>query len=232
MHRLGLPLILFVGLACSPDSAPAPTAPTTVAPPVVQPTDTGSEPQFDDQFWRDLVYSEYDGTRQNLALPLTQDRHFYILLKTAMPVDLPTQIQADIPRLWRQLTGEPFAGRVSIGDDASFAEPYSTMVRADVPPDGDGLCGRAHAPLNEHRALTIWLHSDDPDRACGSFRETFAHEFGHALGFFHVEERGHVMSTLDGHDVSFTAKEQHHAQLAYRAGRAPYCGEPGTDGCP
>ena len=69
----------------------------------------------------------------------------------------------------------------------------------------------------------------DPDkRYLGS---TLFHEVGHALGFFHVRDADAIMCASGdcrGAPISFSAREQYHARLAYRIGRGyrEYCGWP------
>lgn len=52
------------------------------------------------------------------------------------------------------------------------------------------------------------------------FRHVYSHELGHALGFWHVDERGSVMHPGDYQNVTFTQQEMQHMQLACRAGRS------------
>ena len=66
-----------------------------------------------------------------------------------------------------------------------------------------------------------------------NFPEIFAHEFGHALGFFHVADRNAVMEpgVYNGID-QFSAREVYHARLAYEVGRwQRYCGWPFSATC-
>ena len=48
------------------------------------------------------------------------------------------------------------------------------------------------------------------------FPEVFTHEFGHAMGFTHVEDRTAVMGPV--WKSTFNPREQYHAQLAFEVG--------------
>ena len=90
-----------------------------------------------------------------------------------------------------------------------------------------GVCGRARVGANPG---TIWLNADNTD--CLDL-ETFSHEFGHALGFFHVDPRLYHNAVMrpswarDRGEYRFSAQEKYHARLAYEVGRGhEYCGWP------
>ena len=54
------------------------------------------------------------------------------------------------------------------------------------------------------------------------------HEFGHAMGFFHVEDRTAIMAKgVWNGQSTFSPREQYHARLAYEVGPDhEYCGWP------
>ena len=69
-----------------------------------------------------------------------------------------------------------------------------------------------------------------PD-AIAYLKHVFVHEFGHAMGFKHVLAPNAIMGSGNLSDT-FTAREQFHAQLAYKIGRgARYCGWPFSAEC-
>ena len=94
----------------------------------------------------------------------------------------------------------------------------------------DAYCGWARIGSTIGR---IWLRVTD-DLRCFKM-ETFAHEVGHALGFYHVDGSAYPNSVMNTPAAAsrFTDREVYHARLAYQAGRsAPYCGWPEGDNCP
>ena len=92
-----------------------------------------------------------------------------------------------------------------------------------------GGLGHATGIDRRHRASTLYLSFD-----CPHPRSTFAHEFGHDLGFNHVRGYLDLMYPAGPTNLdAFSERELYHARLAYRVGPgAEYCGEPFTPECP
>ena len=95
-----------------------------------------------------------------------------------------------IPRLAEQLTGQPYRGVIEdgIGDRTRAGWITVRFVTVEEEPEiSEGACGRAGVGMDPG---SIWIIR----RARGNkncvddavLPGVFAHEFGHALGFFHV----------------------------------------------
>ena len=98
--------------------------------------------------------------------------------------------------------------------------------------DGHGSCGFTRVGDDPN---SIFLNHDcvkrrGPD-AIAYLKHVFVHEFGHTMGFKHVLDANAVMGSGNLSDT-FSAREQFHAQLAYKVGRgARYCGWPLSAEC-
>ncbi len=228
--------LVFAALSCGCNT---PTEPTSTTPRVgpsrpTTPARHTSATGFDDLFWRDLVYAAYGREGNGLSGPmpfgsnvLDHTRNFHIDTRS-MPADVLAFIHDSIPTLWRDITGRPYDGRIEAGPGDND-EPGWTSGHMHGP-DAD-FCGTTADVLKTERHHSMWIRIYSNPRCAGP-RQVFVHEFGHALGFSHVREAGHVMQPQVG-ATWFTRKEQYHTQLAYRVGRgAEYCGEPFTPGCP
>ena len=187
------------------------------------------DPRFDDAYWRELVF---DGHEEPSAVAgaltrvlETSSPNFYIRLDNPGWPDWPSDSQVArmrevIPRLAEQLTGQPYRGRIETGDADREEEGWIAVVFERL----NAACGRAWVGADPGR---IWM-SPNCFSGEGSFLSTFAHEVGHAFGFWHVSDYKAVMWHGAGYTgVRFNAQEEYHARLAYEAGRGqPYRGWP------
>jgi hypothetical protein len=165
-------------------------------------------------------------------------------------------IYAEVPRLASQITGQPYSGRITEGmaerperigwiiiEFAFRPDPYacgSATVggetgwiemlywRPDLDPDNPEV-------EYDWETCSFW-HSDD--EGLTSFPALLAHEFGHAMGLWHVADQQAVMYPgTAGHRfiseaASFSMREKYHAQLLYDVGADKrYCGWPFNRDC-
>ena len=206
--------------------------------------------QFNDRFWSEMAYDAFDeeGEVTDFLYPLEEPLpgfYFWLSDPDGFRVAAPGWAawgRRHLPRIVESLTGKPYHGRIEAGDADRREVGWITIVFDRPPyevPRGDA-CGRARVGANSPDYTgRIWIYLTrlgdtcytgyDPDkRYLGS---TLFHEVGHALGFFHVRDADAIMCASGdcrGAPISFSAREQYHARLAYRIGRGyrEYCGWP------
>ncbi|MYB36792.1 MAG: hypothetical protein F4Y26_05240 [Gammaproteobacteria bacterium] len=217
------------------------------------------EPEFDDRYWRELVYNDHDrpgssetGRSKVWADPTTIN----VYVETGpgdspnprnrgnWPEGLPDQIAREIwmpwmeeqtPRIIEQLTGQEWQGRFEHGPwdpDKSRQEGWITIQVYDRPDESCHAFGTVGPPRG-----IVWLDVNiepGPGQSHCNLRP-FAHEMTHALGFWHA--RGSFEITIAGTetapgDITYNDRIQYHARLAYDAGPdRPYCGWPWSEAC-
>ena len=161
------------------------------------PVDLIPEAGFDLAFYRQLARDDFDriqGRLQPLWV-LSQAPSFYMETEGAKGFSrsIAARLELVARRVVPALTGGRFqVTRWETGPAPRLPQPGWIMIERndniggpDVPP-GYVVCGRAYigAPAGE-----ISLHGDQVCR----IEAVFAHELGHALGFFHVNRRGAMM---------------------------------------
>ena len=201
----------------------------------VRPVDS----QFNDWFWRQLVFNQYDDPsrqRGNFTLDTTSP-NVYIRMgdptgRRVVSFQQRDHITRAVPRLAQQLTGSPYRGRIESGIEDRTRTGWITVrfvTQEEEPEISGGACGRARVGGDPG---FIWIiRRARGNKRCvdpSYFPEIFSHEFGHAMGFFHVADRSVVMtSPRPIRRSTFNATEQYHARLAYEVGRVhQYCGWP------
>ena len=198
---------------------------------------TPVDSRFDDTFWRQMVYNEFDNgvaARTTLVLPSTSP-DVYVVDAPEL-IDL---IGAAVPRLVQQLTGASYVGTIYAVATRPMSPYRGIAVVLDDSFDG---CGRAWVGALEGLISLKPGCSSFPQHL---FDDLFAHEFGHAMGFWHTDPYstnppgqdcmaggGEIWGGACNSGRGFTPREQYHAQLAYRVGRGtPYCGWPLGKAC-
>lgn len=197
--------------------------------------------RFEDDFWRKFVYNQHD-------FPDTIDERVSWVLNTKSPnlyirmgdpsgrhvvsIQRRDHMRKTFPNLVQQMTGEPYRGRIEDGISDREQSGWITVrfvTYEEEPAIPEGACGRANVGASTG---SIWIiRRAQENKVCVDdkyFPRIFAHEVGHALGFYHVPDPETVMTPgWNNLRETFSSREQYHGQLAYEVGRgAPYIGWP------
>jgi len=169
------------------------------------------EAGFSLPFYRQLARAALDGRMETLQV-LPQAPAFYLEVEGAKGFSSATarRLEAVARRIVPQLTGGRFqVVRWETGPTARSPQLGWIMIeRRDSTPE------RCASALVGALAGSIWLGSGD--EGCW-IEENFAHELGHAFGFYHVDRLGSMMLPIpEGPALDAPSEiEMRHMALAY-----------------
>jgi hypothetical protein len=170
------------------------------------------EASFDVEFYRMFARGSLDGALQPLRV-LRQAPSFFMEVEGAR--GLSQRVAEDLEQVARrvvpQLTGGTF--QVTRWETGPSPRPrqngWIVIERRDLAP---GICGTAFVGATAGQILL------DNDTTC-SLLGVFAHELGHAFGFWHVDVKTSMMSpraTTNNVADAPTELERRHAAIAYK----------------
>ena len=115
-------------------------------------------------------------------------------------------------------------GRIRIrnGSPDEFSDPERTLAHAATwayfHPDGS-FARWAHTDIVFNGNPDLWPDPGlNPQEFAEAYFDVLAHEFGHALGFGHVDDPASLMNAAYSAGASWTDRESIHAQVAYEIG--------------
>ena len=232
--RAFLGLLIALG-GCDGGNPVSPTAAPPQRP--VRPQD----PRFEDAFWGQLVYDRYEDSAAGLSsISWVLDAPMNLYIRTTDELGrralfgngLAQMIDA-APRLGRELSGRNIIGRVESGPMDPGERLGWILLTPETSLESDA-CGQAYIGANPGR---IWISTDYYGHCLDL--EVFAHELGHALGFWHVDPDVYTRAVMrpggwfaDRGQYRYSDREVYYARLAYEVGsHAPYCGWPYGSAC-
>ena len=206
-------------------------------------------PWVNGQYWDELVFDateepDYED-RRTFGLTDSELAALDVYIKTTAPEEGVAPISEDMLGWWRQsipeavreITGEPWRGRITTGVDSRQLTDGRVNVGIGTEEDFADRDACAIATISYYvypdGGYAEWAYADilfNPDDGRCVFRQdsrgtTMAHELGHVLGLFHVSDPAAIMYKRFGFDRGYTQQLVDHAQLLYELGPGlPYPG--------
>lgn len=177
-------LLAAVGCGASTPSSPTPIA-------VTAPIVAADPAQFDATFNAQFVHDTFDSpSSQKPARLLASNPSIYVR-STGFSADVLAAMEVEARAVVPLLSGGSLAVATFTSGPAPRAESSGWIVVEQVNDPSNSLCGWANIGTP---AGHVWFNTAHGDVCTRPLAQTFGHELGHALGFYHVADPSCLMS--------------------------------------